>query len=149
MMNLLLNTEPNNPVKILIVEDDYSLALNMQDILECWGYTVIDIANSGELAIKKAYQLQPNLILMNIRLYGEIDGIQAAEEIWHNLHIPIIYITGFADKSTIERAQSTYPFIYLIKPVSKNELYAAIDKALNYSDVMFFRNEPISSPFPI
>ncbi|MBD2207739.1 response regulator [Calothrix sp. FACHB-1219] len=148
-MNLLLNTEINNQVKIMIVEDDYSLALNMQDILECWGYTVIDIANSGELAIKKAYQLQPNLILMNIRLYGEIDGIQAAEEIWHNLQIPIIYITGFADQNTKNRAQRTYSFTYLIKPITKNELYTAIDKALNHSDVMLFRNEPISATFPI
>ncbi|MBD2194211.1 response regulator [Calothrix anomala FACHB-343] len=148
-MNLLLNSEPNNQVKILIVEDDYSLALNIEDILEYWGYTVIDIAHSGELAIEKAYQLQPNLILMNIRLYGEIDGIQAAEEIWRNLQIPIIYITGFADKITIERAQSIYPFTYLIKPIAKNELYTAIDKALNHSDVMLFRNEPISAAFPI
>lgn len=148
-MNLLLNTEPNTQVKILIVEDDYSLALNIQDILECWGYTVLDIANSGELAIKKAYQLQPNLVLMNIRLSGEIDGIQAAERIWHDLQIPIIYITGFADKKTIERAQVAYPFLYLIKPIAKNELFTAIEKTLNNAEVMEFCNEPVAAAVTI
>ncbi len=141
MTNKLSNIETIKDIEILVVEDDCNLALNLQDILESLGYKVIDIAHSAEVAIEKAYQLHPNLILMNIRLSGEMDGIQAAEKIWNNLQIPIIYVTGFADKNTLDRARLTYPFAYLIKPVTKQELDVAIQTALNiYELEQFFKS---------
>jgi PAS domain S-box-containing protein len=120
-----------NNIQILIVEDEYILALNLQESLEALGYMVIDTVDSGEAAIEKATELHPNLILMDIRLRGEMDGIQAAEQIWNNLQIPVIYLTGHSDKSTVERATLTLPFGYILKPVREQELYVAIQTALN------------------
>lgn len=92
------NIRTKETVRILVVEDEYILAINLQESLESLGYTVLDIADSAEGAIVKANELRPNLILMDIRLRGEMDGIQAAEQIWQNLQIPAIYVTGHSDK---------------------------------------------------
>ena len=118
-------------VRVLVVEDEYILAINLQETLESLGYVVLDIADSAEGAITKAMELRPNLILMDIRLRGEMDGIQAAEQIWYLLQIPIIYVTGHSDKSTVERATLTSPFGYILKPIKEQELYVAIQTALN------------------
>ncbi|MEH2437741.1 MAG: ATP-binding protein [Nostoc sp.] len=128
------NLHTKETVRILVVEDEYILALNLQESLESLGYTVLDIADSAQGAIIKATELRPNLILMDIRLRGEIDGIQAAEQIWHNLQIPAIYVTGHSDKSTVERATLTSPFGYILKPIKEQELYVAIQTALNRYD---------------
>lgn len=130
---LSIRSEPQKiqTVKVLIVEDEYILAINLQETLESLGYSVADIADTAELAITKARELRPNLILMDIRLRGETDGIQAAEQIWNTLQIPVIYVTGHSDKSTVERASLTFPFGYILKPVRDQELYVAIQTALN------------------
>lgn len=127
----LSQTSALNLVRILIVEDEYILAVNLQEGLESLGYVVLDIADSAESAIAKAVELQPNLILMDIRLHGDRDGIEAAEQIWNLLQIPIIYVTGHSDKSTVERATLTSPFGYILKPIREKELYVAIQTALN------------------
>ncbi|MBC1237855.1 ATP-binding protein [Nostoc sp. 2RC] len=131
MIGIASNSNQNETVKVLVVEDEYILAINLQESLETLGYTVLDIADSAELAIEKATQLRPNLILMDIRLRGELDGIQAAEQIWLYLQIPVIYVTGHSDKSTVERATLTSPFGYILKPIKEKELYVAIQTALN------------------
>lgn len=131
MLQLFSKPQKLRMIQILIVEDEYIIALNLQENLESLGYTVIDIVDSAEAAIEKASKLRPNLILMDIRLGGEMDGIQAAEQIWHNLQIPIIYLTGNSDKNTVDRATLTYPFGYILKPVRERELYVAIQTALN------------------
>lgn len=128
------NIRTKETVRILVVEDEYILAINLQESLESLGYTVLDIADSAEGAIVKANELRPNLILMDIRLRGEMDGIQAAEQIWQNLQIPAIYLTGHSDKSTVERATLTSPFGYILKPIKEQELYVAIQTALNRYD---------------
>ncbi|AFZ25510.1 PAS domain S-box [Cylindrospermum stagnale PCC 7417] len=130
-MGISSNTHILKIVRLLIVEDEFILAVNLQESLETLGYTVIDIVDSGEAAIEKATELLPDLILMDIRLRGEMDGIQAAEQIWNRLQIPIIYITGHSDKSTVERATLTLPFGYILKPIKEQELYVAIQTALN------------------
>jgi PAS domain S-box-containing protein len=135
----LANTQNKDKVRVLIVEDEFILAINLQESLESLGYTVLDIADSAAAAIEKASQLSPNLILMDIRLRGEMDGIQAAEYIWNHLQIPIIYITGHSDKSTVERATLTSPFGYILKPIKEQELYVAITTALErYEREQFF-----------
>ncbi|MEH2241579.1 response regulator [Nostoc sp.] len=121
-------------VRVLVVEDEYILALNLQENLESLGYIVVDIADSAEAAIEKATKLRPNLILMDIRLRGEMDGIQASEQIWHHLQIPVIYVTGHSDKRTVERATLTSPFGYILKPIKEQELYVTIQTALNRYD---------------
>ncbi|MFN6540025.1 MAG: diguanylate cyclase domain-containing protein [Nostoc sp. EkiNYC01] len=129
-------------VEILVVEDEYILAINLQEILESLGYIVIDIADSGEAAIEKATKLRPKLILMDICLQSEMDGIQAAEQIWNHLQIPVIYVTGHSDKSTVERATLTLPFGYIVKPIRDQELYVAIQTAINrYEREQFLSNE--------
>lgn len=119
-----------NKVKILIVEDEYILAMNLQESLEFLGYSVMGIVDSAEGAIKQATEFRPTLVLMDIRLKGEEDGITAAEQIWNHLQIPVIYVTGHSDRSTVERATLTFPFGYILKPVREQELYVAIQTAL-------------------
>ncbi len=118
------------PIQILVVEDERIIALNLKENLEALGYAVPAIAATGEQAIAAATDLQPDLVLMDIRLKGAMDGIQAAEQIWERLQIPIIYVTGHSDRSTLERAKVTTPFGYVLKPVKERELYVAIETAL-------------------
>ncbi|MEH2057283.1 MAG: response regulator [Nostoc sp.] len=134
MISIPSNKPTKEKVRVLVVEDEYILAINLQENLESLGYTVLDMADSAEAAIEKATQLLPNLILMDIRLRGEMDGIQAADQIWHRLQIPIIYLTGHSDKNTVERATLTSPFGYILKPIKEQELYVAIQTALNRYD---------------
>lgn len=117
--------------QILVVEDEYIIAANLQENLESLGYGVSDIVSSAAEAIEKAIELRPDLVLMDIQLQGEMDGIRAAEKIWNWLQIPVIYVTGHSDKSTLERAKVTFPFGYILKPVKGKELYVAIETALN------------------
>ncbi len=116
--------------QILIVEDESIIALNLQEILESLDYCVSAVVASGEQAIRQAAELQPSLVLMDIRLQGEMDGIQAAEQIWEQFQIPVIYVTGHSDRSTVERVRLTAPFGYLLKPTKQRELYVAIESAL-------------------
>jgi PAS domain S-box-containing protein len=131
MTNISSDKDKSQQIQVLVVEDEFILAINLQESLESLGYKVIDIADSATTAIEKAKELQPNLILMDIRLRGDIDGIQAAEEIWNQLQIPIIYVTGHSDQNTVERATLTSPFGYILKPIREQELYVAIQTALN------------------
>lgn len=133
------NVARHQTVHILIVEDEYIIAANLQENLEALGYGVSDIASLAEEAIEKAVELRPDLVLMDIRLQSEMDGIQAAEQIWNMLQIPVIYVTGHSDMSTLERAKATFPFGYILKPVREKELYVAIETALNrYEREQFF-----------
>ncbi|MBC1222257.1 response regulator [Nostoc sp. UCD121] len=129
--SILSNTQTTEIVRILVVEDEYILAMNLQETLELLGYTVLDIADSAETAIEKTAELLPNLVLMDIQLQGEMDGIHAAELIWNRFQIPIVYITGHSDKSTVDRAKLTFAFGYILKPIKEQQLYVAIQTALN------------------
>ncbi|MBU7586633.1 MAG: response regulator [Nostoc sp. TH1S01] len=115
---------------ILVVEDESIVAKDLQNRLRKFGYTVQAIASSGQEAINKAVEISPDLVLMDIRLKGQMDGIQAAEEIHKYLDIPIIYLTAYADENTLERAKITEPFGYLLKPFKERELKTNIEIAL-------------------
>lgn len=115
---------------ILIVEDERIIAEDLKDCLENLGYVVIGIVDTGEKAIKKVAETSPDLVLMDIRLKGNIDGIEAAEKIWDFFQIPVIYTTGHSDKNTLERAKETLPFGYLLKPFEEKELYITIETGL-------------------
>jgi CheY-like chemotaxis protein len=138
MKSNALDLQTNKDVEILLVEDDYIFALNLQEVLESVGYRVIDIVDSAEVAIEKAAVLRPDLILMDIQLSGKMDGIQAAEQIWQSLQIPIIYVTGCCDSSTLERATLTYSFRQVLKPARNQELYAAIEATLEVYNIENF-----------
>jgi PAS domain S-box-containing protein len=116
--------------RVLIVEDRTVIANNLHDRLEALGYSVSGIATSGEESVELAARTQPNLILMDIRLPGEMDGIEAADSIRQRWDIPVVYLTGHADQTTVDRAKVTEPHGYLLKPFNARELRTAIEMAL-------------------
>lgn len=131
--------------KILIVEDERILAVGMKRKLESAGYTVTGIASSGEEAIENARDTNPDLILMDIVLKGNMDGIEAAQRIINLYNIPIIYITAYADEEILERAMITEPYGYLIKPFNVTELKANIKMAIYKHKVEKERNESMKN----
>ncbi|MDZ7967998.1 MAG: response regulator [Nostoc sp. DedSLP03] len=116
--------------KILVVEDEAIVAKDLQYRLNKFGYLVPAIASSGEEAINIAREISPDLVLMDIKLKGSMDGIEAAEEIYKRLDIPVIYLTAYADENTLERAKITEPFAYLLKPFKERELQTNIEITL-------------------
>jgi diguanylate cyclase (GGDEF)-like protein/PAS domain S-box-containing protein len=116
--------------RILIVEDETIVALDIEQRLQAMGYTVLDMVVSGEQAIQKAESLRPDLILMDIKLKGNMDGIQAAEIIHKSSAIPVIFLTAFADGPTLKRARITGAFGYILKPFEERELNINIEMAL-------------------
>jgi two-component system, response regulator PdtaR len=116
--------------KIMIVEDEWITADDIKMSLQSLGYTVTSISSSGEEAIQKAEKDRPDLVLMDIMLKGEMDGIEAARQIRSCYNIPIIYLTAYADEKILERASITEPFGYIVKPFVNEDLKIAIEIAL-------------------
>ncbi len=115
---------------ILVVEDETIVAMSINRTLEKAGYSISSIATSGEEAVTKADLLYPDLIMMDIVLKGEMDGIEAAGTIREKLDIPVIYLTAHADEGTLERAKATHPYGYISKPFKGEDLRANIEIAL-------------------
>ena len=116
--------------KILIVEDDRVVARDIGQQLQRIGYTVVGVTASGEQALPLTLETGPDLVLMDIRLEGAIDGIDAAEQIRQQRHIPIVFLTAYSDEETIKRATRTEPFGYLLKPFEDSQLRTTIEMAL-------------------
>ena len=116
--------------QILVVEDDVIIVMELRDKLQSLGYAVAGVASYGEEAIAKAGETRPDLVLMDIKLKGEMDGVEAAEEIRERFDIPVICLTAYADENTLQRAKVTEPYGYIIKPFEKRELYSTIETAL-------------------
>ncbi|MBK7452429.1 MAG: response regulator [Anaerolineales bacterium] len=116
--------------RILIVEDEQIIALDIQATLGSCGYLVVGHADNGKDAILKAAELRPDLVMMDIGLKGEIDGIEAATQIRAQFDLPVIFLTAFANQSTLERAREAEPFGYILKPFEENDLTIAIEMAL-------------------
>jgi CheY-like chemotaxis protein len=113
--------------KILVVEDESLVAMEIKDRLESLGYVVPAIVSSGDEAIKKVEQSRPDLVLMDIVLKGDMDGIEAAEHIRSNFDIAVIFLTSYADEETLQRAKLTEPFGYILKPFEERELHSTIE----------------------
>src|SRR5262245_36878685 len=113
-------------IRILVVEDERIVSLDIQLRLKTMGYEVVADATSGEEAIEKAGLYRPDLVLMDIMLAGKLDGIAAAETIRCTLAIPVIYLTGHADAYALQRAKVTEPFGYILKPFEERELHGHI-----------------------
>ncbi|RLC53275.1 MAG: response regulator [Candidatus Cloacimonadota bacterium] len=116
--------------KILIVEDEQIFAQDLKMIMESEGYSVESIVDSGTEAIKKIEQNKPDIILMDIKIHGKIDGIDLTKEIQKKNNIPIIYLTAYTEKSTVDRAMETNPVAYMVKPIFDNDLIDVVKKAL-------------------
>lgn len=121
---------PITDTRILIVEDERIVAKDLQFRLNGLGYQVAGMAAEGHDAIAKAGEMRPNLVLMDIRLENGMDGIQAAEQIRSLYDIPVIFLTAFADQTTLARAKITEPFGYILKPFEERELQSTIEIAL-------------------
>ncbi len=120
----------NAKVKVLIVDDEIIPAMALCIELEDLGYELCSLASSGEQAIKIAEHENPSIVLMDIRLSGVIDGIEAARQIKAGVGIPVIYMTGYPDDETKEAAGVTEPYEYLVKPVRNIDITDSIDAAL-------------------
>ena len=102
--------------RVLIVEDEMILAKDLARSLKNLGYEITGMVTSAEEAIQEAEDSKPDLVLMDIKLTGEMDGIEAADQIGSRFDIPVVYLTGFAEKDVLERAKKTEPYGYLGKP---------------------------------
>ncbi|MFC1671047.1 response regulator [Spirochaetota bacterium] len=116
--------------KIYIVEDSKIVSLNLKNNLEKLGFEVVGSTDNGKEAITQCINIKPDLILMDIKLPGKIDGIQSSIEIMEHIDIPIIFITAYSDNETIEKAQLSNPYGYLIKPYTEKDLHVTIETAL-------------------
>jgi PAS domain S-box-containing protein len=116
--------------KILVVEDEQIVATELKERLHALGYLVAGSASTGPEAIAKTESSNPDLILMDIRLRGEMDGIDAAGRILASRDVPIVFVTAHADEATLERAKVTGPMGYVLKPFSERELQTAIEIGL-------------------
>lgn len=117
--------------KILVVEDESIIAEDIADSLTALGYSIAAIVHSGEEAIQTATELRPDLVLMDVKLQGEMDGVMAAEKIRSRLQIPVVYLTAYADDNTLHRVNATKPFGYVVKPFEEKNLHSAIQIALH------------------
>ncbi len=116
--------------RILIVEDETLVAHDIENMVRNHGYELCGIATSGKEAVEIARATEPDLILMDIVLKGEIDGVEAAEKIREFFNVPVIYITAHPDASTLQRAKRTEPHGYSLKPLDQKELLTVIEMAL-------------------
>ncbi len=116
--------------RILIVEDEFLIAQGLARKLQKLGYQILDIVASGAEAIQRTREFHPDLILMDILIEGDKDGIETAAEIYQSYFVPVIYVTAYADDQTLKRAQSTGSYGYILKPFNERELHATIQIAL-------------------
>jgi PAS domain S-box-containing protein len=119
------------PPRILVVEDERIVAMDLAATLQELGYDVVGMATRGEDAVQRAHELQPELILMDVRLAGSLDGIQAAEIIHRSCDVPVVYLTAHSDNETLRRAAATAASGYLVKPFKSPELRCTIEVALH------------------
>ncbi len=117
-------------VKILIVEDESIVAKDIQNSLKKIGYQINAIVNSGDKAIREVEENKPDIILMDIMLKGSMTGIEAAKQIKDRFSIPVIFLTAYADDTTLNKAKITEPYGYIIKPFREKELQTTIEMAL-------------------
>ncbi len=118
------------PRKILVVEDEKTLASNIKKILQKLGYIVSEITESGEEVIKKVAEIQPNLVLIDICLAGEINGVEVVDIIENDFQIPVVHIINRSEYKVLQKKQLIQPFNYIIKPFLKSDLHFVIEMTL-------------------
>ena len=118
------------PAKVLVVEDERVVALHLRQQLSRLGYVVPAMCTAGVQALRKIREIRPDIVLMDIHIEGDIDGIETAARIPNEFQVPVIYLTAYSEEATLERARETKPYGYLLKPFSERELHAAIQMVL-------------------
>ncbi len=122
----------NTPPKILIVEDQQIVAMDLAARIARLGYGSAGTASSGEEALRKAEQVQPDLVLMDVGLIRGMDGIEAARKLQISCGARIIYVTGSVDEASLNRMRQTNPAGWLLKPFDENDLRQAIERVLSH-----------------
>ncbi|MBL0341932.1 MAG: response regulator [Bacteroidetes bacterium] len=117
-------------IKILVVEDESIVAKDIQNTLIRLGYDVPATASNAVSAFQKLEDIRPDLVFLDIKLKGDIDGIQIAEKIKNSYDIPVIFLTSFVDKATLDRAKVTEPYGYIVKPFNESDLQTTVEMAL-------------------
>lgn len=115
---------------VLVVEDESIVSKDIQMSLKKLGYNVVGAAATGEKAVELALRARPDIILMDIMLKGEMNGIEAATRIRNETSIPVIFLTAYADESTLNKAKVTQPYGYIIKPFKEIDIHTTIEMAL-------------------
>ena len=135
--------------KILVAEDDRIVSMDIQRVLESFGYQVPFVVSTGEDIIRISQKHHPDLILMDVSLQGEIDGIKAASLV-KDLNIPVIFLTAHKNRSFMERAKKADPYGYVLKPFDEQELRLTIDMALNkYAQITKLEEIIKETPVPL
>jgi signal transduction histidine kinase len=130
-----------NKISVLIVEDEPLIALETEEKIKDLGYQISSIVGTGAKAIKKAEIDRPDIVLMDIRLKGELDGIETAGIIHSRFQIPVVFATAYAEEKYLEKAKLTHPYGYLIKPVQERDLKVVLNMALYVAEVDRKREE--------
>ena len=124
-------------IKILLVEDEALIAVLLKRNLQLVGYETLDPVATGEEAISIAQQKRPDVVLMDIRLAGKMNGIEAAREIIARSNIPIIFMTGYSDKETVEKAKTLNAIAYLTKPITPDHITPILESFFGDVDVLY------------
>lgn len=144
-----METSYSQSPKILIVEDEPFIAENLQEMLSIFGYEETEIANSANQAIKAIKSSRPDLVLLDVKIKGDQDGIALGSIIREQYKVPFVYITSYSDKETINRAKHTQPLGFIVKPFTKDDVYAAIEVALfNKNKVPASTKDPMVAANP-
>jgi DNA-binding NarL/FixJ family response regulator len=117
-------------IKVLIVEDEPMIAADIYMILDGIDYEVAGVAHDSDTAIKFLQERHPDIVLLDISIEGEKDGIELAHIINSKYHIPFIYLTSYSDKETLDRAKTTLPYGYIVKPFKEKDLFSSIEVAI-------------------
>src|SRR5256885_5665769 len=125
-----MSKQRNSRPRILVVEDERLTAQHLRQTLSRLGYDVVDIAASGEEALRQAEQHDLDLVIADIGLEGEMDGIEVADRMREQWVIPTVFLTAYGDEKTMRRANIAEPYGYLVKPFDAQELHATIEVAL-------------------
>src|SRR5260221_14589016 len=131
------------PIRVLVVEDERIVALHLKQQLTKLGYAVVAVVASGEQKLQFLRQAHPDVVLMDINIKGDIDGIQTAALISAEDLKPVVYLTAYSEEATLRRAAATNPYGHLVKPFSERELHATLQMAIAHSttDRLTYRRE--------
>jgi signal transduction histidine kinase len=125
-----MNAKTEKLARILVVEDEKIIAMAIQACLEDFGYEIVGMVGNGQDAAKIAESTRPDLVLMDIHLQGNQNGIEVAKEIYERFNIPVVYLTAYSDKATLQSVKGSESFGYLLKPFVERELYATLEIAI-------------------
>lgn len=117
-------------LNVLIVEDESIVAKDIQHSLKKLGYNVVGVCATGEEAVKTAEETNPDVVLMDIMLKGQMNGIEAASQIRENIFVPVIFLTAYADENTLSKAKVSEPYGYILKPFKEIDIHTAIEMAV-------------------